>query len=46
VKLQVKDATLPQAELEALAREAAEKICPYSKATQNNVAVELSVVSG
>ena len=43
VKLHVKDATLPQAELEALAREAHEKICPYSHATRNNVPVELSV---
>jgi len=34
VKLHVKDATLPQAELEALAREAHEKICPYSHATR------------
>jgi len=43
VKLHVKDATLPQTELEALAREAHEKICPYSHATRNNVPVELSV---
>lgn len=35
VKLHVKDATLAQAELEALAREAHEKICPYSHATRN-----------
>ena len=43
VKLHVKDATLPQAELEAFAREAHEKICPYSHATRNNVPVELTV---
>jgi len=43
VKLHVRDATLPQAELEAFAREAHEKICPYSHATRNNVPVELSV---
>src|SRR5579883_2351294 len=43
VKLQVTDRTLPQAELEGLAREAHEKICPYSHATRNNVAVELEV---
>jgi organic hydroperoxide reductase OsmC/OhrA len=43
VKLHVKDASLPQAELEALAREAHEKICPYSHATRNNIPVELSV---
>src|SRR2546427_8886147 len=46
VKLHVKDATLPQAELEALAREAHEKICPYSHATRNNVPVELSFEGG
>ena len=43
VKLYVKDAPLPHAELEALAREAHESICPYSHATRNNVPVELSV---
>jgi lipoyl-dependent peroxiredoxin len=43
VKLHVVDETLPQADLEALAREAHEKICPYSHATRNNVPVELSV---
>jgi len=46
VKLHVKDATLPQAELEALAGEAHENICPYSHATRNNVPVELSVEGG
>lgn len=45
VKLDVKDPSLPQAELDALAREAHEKICPYSHATRNNVPVEL-VVTG
>ena len=45
VKLHVKDSSLPQAELDALAREAHEKICPYSHATRNNVPVEL-VVTG
>jgi Ohr subfamily peroxiredoxin len=43
VKIHVKDASLPQAELAALAREAHEKICPYSHATRNNVAVTLTV---
>src|ERR1700679_1268508 len=43
VKLHVKDPTLPQAELAALAKEAHEKICPYSHATRNNVQVDLSV---
>src|ERR1700683_4249760 len=43
VKLHVKDPTLPQAELAALAKEAHDKICPYSHATRNNVQVDLSV---
>jgi osmotically inducible protein OsmC len=46
VKLRVEDKSLPQAELEALAREAHEKICPYSHATRNNAPVELEVVGG
>ena len=44
VKLHVKDASLPQAELEALAKEAHEKICPYSHATRGNVGVEFEIV--
>ena len=44
VKLRVEDRSLPQAELEALAREAHEKICPYSHATRGNVPVEFEVV--
>lgn len=44
VKLRVEDESLKQAELEAIAREAHEKICPYSHATRNNVNVELEVV--
>src|SRR5262249_55277249 len=43
VKLHVKDESLSQADLEALAREAHEKICPYSHATRNNVQVDLTV---
>jgi len=43
VKLHVKDASLAQAELAQLAREAHEKICPYSHATRGNIAVDLSV---
>jgi lipoyl-dependent peroxiredoxin len=43
VKLHVVDAKLPTAELEALAREAHEKICPYSHATRGNVQVDLTV---
>jgi osmotically inducible protein OsmC len=44
VKLHVEDKSLPQAELAALAKEAHEKICPYSNATRNNVDVTLEVV--
>lgn len=43
VKLLVKDKTLPQAELASLAKEAHEKICPYSHATRGNVSVDLAV---
>ena len=43
VKLRVEDLTLPQAELAALAKEAHEKICPYSNATRGNVDVQLEV---
>lgn len=46
VKLHVEDPSLPQAELEALARQAHEQICPYSHATRNNVDVQLEVVGG
>src|SRR5215469_5764574 len=41
VKLTVEDKSLPQAELAALAKEAHEKICPYSHATRNNVDVQI-----
>jgi osmotically inducible protein OsmC len=43
VKLLVVDPSLPQKELEELAREAHEKICPYSHATRGNVDVDLEV---
>jgi Ohr subfamily peroxiredoxin len=43
VKIHVKDTSLPQAELAALAQEAHEKICPYSHATRGNVAVDLEI---
>jgi len=46
VKLHVKDPSVPQAELAALATEAHEKICPYSHATRGNVPVELTVEGG
>jgi Ohr subfamily peroxiredoxin len=43
VKLDVTDTSLPQAELQAFAQEAHEKICPYSHATRGNVDVEIAV---
>ena len=46
VKLRVEDKSLPQATLESLAREAHEKICPYSHATRNNVDVKLEIAGG
>jgi len=46
VKMRVEDRSLPQAELEALVREAHEKVCPYSHATRNNVPVEFEIVGG
>ena len=44
--VRVEDRSLPQAELQALAKEAHEKICPYSHATRGNVPVEFEVVGG
>src|SRR4051812_19017694 len=46
VKMHVEDKSIPQAELEALVKEAHEKVCPYSNATRNNVQVDLEVVGG
>jgi lipoyl-dependent peroxiredoxin len=43
VRLRIEDRSLPQGELAALVEEAHEKICPYSHATRNNVAVEFEV---
>jgi lipoyl-dependent peroxiredoxin len=43
VKLHVIDRSITHTELEALVREAHEKICPYSHATRGNVDVDLSV---
>jgi lipoyl-dependent peroxiredoxin len=43
VKLLVKDKSIPQAELAAIAKEAHEKVCPYSHATRGNVPVEVAV---
>lgn len=44
VKLRVEDTSLPQAELQAFATEAHEKICPYSHATRGNVDVAFEIV--
>jgi osmotically inducible protein OsmC len=44
VKMRVEDKSLAQATLDALVREAHEKICPYSHATRGNVEVQLEVV--
>jgi Ohr subfamily peroxiredoxin len=44
VKMRVEDKSLPQADLTTLAREAHEKICPYSHATRGNVNVQFEVV--
>ena len=46
VKMRVEDRSLPQGDLEALAKEAHEKICPYSHATRNNVNVDFELVGG
>ncbi|WP_206933634.1 Ohr family peroxiredoxin [Roseococcus thiosulfatophilus] len=46
VVLHVKDPSLPQAELAALAQEAHEKICPYSHATRGNVDVQIKATGG
>ena len=43
VALHVRDPSLVQAELAEFAREAHEKICPYSHATRGNVQVDLTV---
>jgi len=44
VKMRVEDRGLSQADLSSLAREAHEKICPYSHATRNNVDVQFEIV--
>jgi Ohr subfamily peroxiredoxin len=46
VKMRVENERLPQADLEALVRDAHEQICPYSHATRNNVDVSFEVVGG
>ena len=44
VQLRVEDKSLGQSELSALAKEAHEKICPYSHATRGNVDVAIEVI--
>jgi len=46
VKMRVEDKSLKQPTLDALVREAHEKICPYSHATRGNVEVQIEVVGG
>ncbi len=46
VKMRVEDRSLPQVELAAFAKEAHEKICPYSHATRGNVDVQFEIVGG
>jgi osmotically inducible protein OsmC len=46
VKMRVEDKTVPQTDLAAFAKEAHEKICPYSHATRGNVDVQFEVVGG
>jgi osmotically inducible protein OsmC len=43
VRMTVEDSSLPQAKLAELAKEAHDKICPYSHATRNNVDVQFEV---
>ena len=44
VKMRVEDKSIAKGELEALVKEAHDKICPYSHATRNNVDVQFDVV--
>src|SRR5437870_4543207 len=44
VQMKVEEKGIEQADLESLVREAHEKICPYSHATRDNVAVNFEVV--
>jgi lipoyl-dependent peroxiredoxin len=46
VKMRVEDKSLSQADLESLANEAHEKICPYSHATRGNVDVQFEILGG
>jgi lipoyl-dependent peroxiredoxin len=42
--LHIEDKSIPQTDLAGLAKEAHEKICPYSHATRGNVEVLLEVI--
>lgn len=44
IKMKVEDPSIPQAQLETFVQTAHEKVCPYSHATRNNVAVDFEVV--
>ena len=44
VQMRVEDKSLSQADLDALVKEAHEKICPYSHATRGNIDVAFEVV--
>jgi Ohr subfamily peroxiredoxin len=44
VKMRVEDKSIPQSELDALTKEAHEKVCPYSHATRGNIPVEFEVI--
>jgi lipoyl-dependent peroxiredoxin len=46
VRMRIEDRSLSQSDLSALAREAHEKICPYSHATRGNVDVQFEIVGG
>ena len=46
VKMHVKVAGLPQGEVQALAQETHEKICPYSHATRGNIDFVLEAEGG
>jgi organic hydroperoxide reductase OsmC/OhrA len=43
-KVQIEERSIGQADLERFAREAHQKICPYSRATRGNVPVTLEVI--
>lgn len=44
VKMRVEDKSFSKADLAALAKEAHDKICPYSHATRGNIEVEFEIV--